>query len=171
MTADADFAALFAARARAIRRTAYLLCGDWGRAEDLTQTAFAKLYAAWPRLHDPNAAEGYLRRALTSTYVDESRRAWRGEHPTDELPEVVDRDSPPSDDRLMLLAALTHVPPRQRACLVLRYFDDLSVEMTAATLGCSVGTVKSNTARGLDALRRALGDAMPDLVLTGRDLS
>ena len=162
---------MFAVRAPAIRRTAYLLCGDWSHAEDLTQTAFAKLYAAWPRLRDANAAEGYVRRTLTRTYVDESRRAWRRERPTDDLPEVVDPNPPQSDDRLLLLAALARVPPRQRACLVLRFFDDLSVETTATTLGCSIGTVKSNTARGLDALRAALGDALPDLILTGRDIS
>jgi DNA-directed RNA polymerase specialized sigma24 family protein len=146
---DDAFAALFAGRAAALRRTAYLLCGNWHRAEDLTQTAFAKLYAAWPRLRDEGAAEAYLRRTLLRTYLDDNRRAWRGEHPTETLPEtpVVD---PSADDRM-----------------VLRYFDDLSVEDTAEILGCSTGTVKSNTSRGLDTLRRLIGDDELELTALG----
>ena len=166
-TADADFAALFARSATSVRRTAYLLCGDWQQAEDLTQTAFARLYAAWPRLRDPAAADAYLRRTVGRACVDESRRPWRRERAAADLP---DRPGIPADgpeDRMVLLAALARVPARQRACLVLRYFDDCSVEETAAALGCSTGTVKSNTSRGLDALRRVL----PDLTTSGRDLS
>lgn len=164
MSADADFAALFAARAAGTRRTAYLLCGNWQQAEDLTQTAFAKLYAAWPRLRDPAAAEAYLRQILARACVDESRRPWRRERATADLPETA-APADPADDRLALRAALARVPPRQRACLVLRYFADCSVQETAAALGCSEGTVKSNTARGLDALR-----LLPELSVTGRDL-
>ncbi|HET7530235.1 MAG TPA: SigE family RNA polymerase sigma factor [Mycobacteriales bacterium] len=166
MRTDDAFAALFAGRAAALRRTAYLLCGNWHRAEDLTQTAFAKLYAAWPRLRDEGAAEAYLRRTLLRTYLDDNRRAWRGEHPTETLPEtpVVD---PSADDRMVLLDALAQVAPRQRACLVLRYFDDLSVEDTAEVLGCSTGTVKSNTSRGLDTLRRLIGDDELELTALG----
>lgn len=165
MTADAEFAALFAGRAAAVRRTAFLLCGDWQQAEDLTQTAFARLYAAWPRLRDAGAAEAYLRKTVVRAHVDETRRPWRRERPSAELPEVAARGDG-ADDRVTLLAALAQVPPRQRACLVLRYFGDCSVEETAAALGCSEGTVKSNTARGLDALRAVL----PDPVATVRDL-
>jgi RNA polymerase sigma-70 factor (sigma-E family) len=169
MSGDAEFAALFAGRAAHVRRTAYLLCGSWPQAEDLTQTAFAKLYAAWPRLRDPGAAEAYLRRILARAHVDESRRPWRRERPVAALPEV-GVASGGSEDRLVLLAALASVPPRQRACLVLRYFADCSVEQTAAALGCGAGTVKSNTARGLDALRAALGGVRPDLIQLGEDL-
>lgn len=169
MTDDAEFAALFAGRATAVRRTAYLLCGDWAQAEDLTQTAFVKLYVAWPRLRDAGAAEAYLRRILARSYVDHSRRPWRREHAAAELPEVAAYDAA-TDDRTVLLAALARVPRRQRACLVLRYFADCSVEDTATALGCGTGTVKSNTARGLDALRAALGDVRPDLMTTGSDL-
>lgn len=160
MSRDAEFAGLFAARVRATRRTAYLMCGDWHRAEDLTQTAFAKLYAAWPRLRDPAAADSYLRQILTTTYLDDSRRLWHRERATDPMPD--DEMSDDHDDRLDLLDALAQVAPRQRACLVLRFYDDLSVEETAAALRCSTGTVKSNTSRGLDALRRILGVSMPD---------
>ena len=166
MVSDADFAALFAGRARAVRRTAYLLCGDWHRAEDLTQTAFAKLYAAWPRLREPAAAEAYLRLTLTRTYLDDNRRGWRREQATEVVPETsTAADS--ADDRIVLMAALARVAPRQRACVVLRYFDDLSVEDVAEALGCTTGTVKSNTARGLDTLRRLLADdgaTLPTLI-------
>jgi RNA polymerase sigma-70 factor (sigma-E family) len=163
MRTDDAFAELFAMRVAAVRRTAYLLCGDWQQAEDLTQTAFARLYAAWPRLRDPGAAEAYLRRIVVRAQVDESRRPWRRERPAAELPERATADDS-TDDRVVLLAALAHVPPRQRACLVLRYFADCSVDEAAAALRCTTGTVKSNTARGLDALRAALGDVRPDLV-------
>lgn len=163
---DAEFAALFAARARHVRRVAYLLCGDWARAEDLAQTAFAKLYAAWPRLRDAQAAEAYLAKVLTRTFVDDNRRAWRREHPTADLPDRAAGPAP-TDDRLVLLAALATVPPRQRACLVLRFFADCSVAETAQALGCTAGTVKSNTARGLDALRRVLGDTRAAATTSG----
>ena len=168
MLTDVEFAALFAARATSLRRTAYLLCGDWHRAEDLVQTAFVKCYAALARLREPAAADSYLRSTLLHTYFDDDKRAWRRrERATDELPEPGSTPSDPLEDRLVMLQALAVVAPRQRACLVLRFYDDLSVEETAAALDCSVGTVKSNTSRGLDALRRALGDAAPDLVPTG----
>jgi RNA polymerase sigma-70 factor (sigma-E family) len=158
VVSDQAFAALFEGRAAALRRTAYLLCGDWHRAEDLTQTAFAKLFAAWPRLRDEGAAEAYLRRTLLRTFLDDNRRGWRREYPTEVLPETLLAASPMSDERIVLLTALAAVAPRQRASLVLRYYDDLSLEATAEVLGCSVGTVKSNTSRGLDSLRRLLGD-------------
>jgi RNA polymerase sigma-70 factor (sigma-E family) len=166
VVSDAEFVALFAGRAAALRRTAYLLCGDWHRAEDLTQTSFAKLYAAWPRLREAGAAEAYLRRTLTRTFLDDNKRAWRREHVTETMPEPVVAPID-NDDRVVLLAALAQVAPRQRACLVLRFYDDLSVEATADVLNCSVGTVKSNTARGLGTLRRILGDAVPELASLG----
>jgi len=168
MLTDVEFGAMFSARATALRRTAYLLCGDWHRADDLTQTAFVKCYAALGRLREPAAVDAYLRATLLHTYFDDDKRAWRRrERATDQLPEPGGTPSDPLEDRLMMLEALGAVPPRQRACLVLRFYDDMSVEETAAALDCSVGTVKSNTSRGLDALRRALGDAAPELIPTG----
>jgi RNA polymerase sigma-70 factor (sigma-E family) len=149
--ADAAFALIFGERAPRLRRTAFLLCGDWHQADDLVQTTFTKLYTA--RLRDPLALDAWLRTTLTRAWLDETRRPWRRERPTADLPE---HPAPEQDDRLALLATLAAIPPRQRACLVLRFFDDLDVESTAAALGCSAGTVKSNTARGLVALRRVL---------------
>jgi RNA polymerase sigma-70 factor (sigma-E family) len=165
---DTRFAELFVRHAVALRRTAYLLCGDWHRAEDLTQTAFAKCFAAWGRLREPAAAEAYLRSTLMHAFLDDNKRGWRREHVTADLPE---RPTPATDtdSRMVLLSALAKVPARQRACIVLRFYDDLSVEDTAEALGCSAGTVKSNTARGIDALRRELGDLTFDLVTTGGD--
>lgn len=169
-----EFGALFAARAGALRRTAYLLSGDWHKAEDLVQTAFVRTYAAWPRVRDPGALEAYLRRTLLRAHLDETRRRWRGELATEHLPEVADRSAGDraegaTEDRIVLLAGLATIPPRQRACLVLRYFDDCSVEDTARALDCSEGTVKSNTARGLVALRKALDSTSLESVPPSRE--
>ncbi|QFZ22465.1 SigE family RNA polymerase sigma factor [Saccharothrix syringae] len=151
---DTAFAAYFAARSEAMRGTAYLLCGDWHRAEDLVQATFAKLYVAWRRVNRHEALDAYTRRALVRTFVSDLRRGWfRRERvgvPAAEAP-AVGGGSP--EDRLVLLDALARVPPRQRAVIVLRYWEDLSVEDTARALGCSEGTVKSQAARGLQTLR------------------
>ncbi|WP_306210325.1 SigE family RNA polymerase sigma factor [Actinoplanes sp. RD1] len=153
---DAAFAEYFAARSGAMRATAYLLCGDWHRAEDLVQTAFTKLYVHWQRVTRHEALDPYVRRMLLRTFIDDGRRGWRRrEQP---YGQDFDRtgDEPDPDDRLMLVRALAAVPPRQRAVLVLRYWEDLSVEATAAALNCSEGTVKSQAARGLATLRTLL---------------
>ncbi|MFS8200388.1 SigE family RNA polymerase sigma factor [Streptomyces sp. CWNU-52B] len=140
-----------------LRRTAYLLCGDWHLAEDLTQTALAKLYSVWRRVRRHEAPDAYARKVLFRTFVDETRRRrwW-------ERPGAYDFDTvaPATDPalRVTLLDALRKVPARSRAVLVLRFWEDQSVEATAAALGCSVGTVKSQTSRGLATLRRVLGD-------------
>ena len=150
---DAAFAEYFAARSGAMRGTAYLLCGDWHRAEDLVQTAFTKLYTHWHRVARHEALDPYVRQVLIRTFIDDGRRGWwRRERPR-ETP--IDRTaaSAPPDDRLDLLHALAGVPARQRAVLVLRYWEDMSVDETAAALGCSAGTVKSQAARGLATLR------------------
>jgi RNA polymerase sigma-70 factor (sigma-E family) len=150
---DAAFAEYFAARSGAMRGTAFLLCGDWHRAEDLVQTAFTKLYTHWHRVARHEALDPYVRQVLIRTFIDDGRRGWwRRERPR-ETPIEQAAVQGSADDRLMLLQALAGVPPRQRAVLVLRYWEDMSVEETAVVLGCSAGTVKSQAARGLDALR------------------
>lgn len=156
-----EFTAFVAERREALRRTAYLLCGDWHAADDLTQTAFVKLYGAWDRIRDPAARGAYVRRCLARAVVDESRRPSRREYVADELPErAVGTDlSAVVADRELVRAALAEVPPGQRTALVLRYFDGLDVAATAAAMGCSEGNVKSQTARGLAALRAALARA------------
>lgn len=151
-----------AARRRSLLQTAFLLTGDWHLAEDLVQTALAKLYVAWTRVHRRDDVAAYARRTLVNAYLDERRRPWRREEAMDVVP---DRPSVQTDDadpamRKHIIVALGHVPARQRAALVLRYWEDLSVEQAADVLNCSTGTVKSQTARGLDRLREALGPAL-----------
>jgi len=150
---DAAFAEYFAARSGAMRGTAFLLCGDWHRAEDLVQTAFTKLYTHWNRVARHEALDPYVRQVLIRTYIDDGRRGWWRRERPQETP--LDRAGPAvsADDRLMLMRALAEVPPRQRAVLVLRYWEDMSVEAAAAVLSCSPGTVKSQAARGLETLR------------------
>jgi RNA polymerase sigma-70 factor (sigma-E family) len=150
---DAAFSEYFAARSDAMRGTAFLLCGDWHRAEDLVQTAFTKLYLHWNRVTRHEALDPYVRQMLVRAYIDDGRRArWRREA---SQASPIERAAAPvtSDDRLVLVQALAAVPPRQRAVLVLRYWEDLSVDETAAALKCSPGTVKSQASRGLAALR------------------
>lgn len=166
---DTDFSRYFAARAHTLRSTAYLLCGDWHRAEDLTQSALLKLYLAWPRLARHDALDSYARQIVVRTFLAERRRLWRKrEHLIDLPPDVEATPDSTTEQRMVILNALAAVPPRQRAVLVLRYWHDLSVEETAAALGCSLGTVKSQGARGLATLRQRLGPHLDELVGTGR---
>ncbi|MEU5906185.1 SigE family RNA polymerase sigma factor [Micromonospora sp. NPDC047527] len=153
---DAAFAEYFAARSGAMRSTAYLLCGDWHRAEDLVQTTFVKLYRVWNRILRHEVLDSYVRQILIRTFLDERRRGWwrRERVGGENADQAAPPDSPES--RLVLLQALASVAPRQRAVLVLRYWEDLSVEDVAALLECSPGTVKSQAARGLDTLRGLL---------------
>ncbi|MEU0090707.1 SigE family RNA polymerase sigma factor [Kribbella sp. NPDC006257] len=154
---DAAFEAYFAARSDAMRGTAYLLCGDWHRAEDLVQLTFTKIYLAWRRIQRHESMDSYTRQTLVRTFLSERRRGWF-RHESVGSP-ATDRPAPPighADDRVVLLEALAKVPPRQRAVLVLRYWEDASVEQTAALLECSTGTVKSQASRGLATLRGLL---------------
>ena len=143
-------------------RTAYLLVGDAGLAEDLVQTALAKTYAAWPSVRDVRAAPAYARTTLVNTASSWFRkRSWRNEVPTTVLPAGSLEQDPTV--RSAVLEALAHLPPRQRAVVVLRFYEDLSVAETAHALGCSDGTVKSQTSKALDTLRRLLGEAVVPL--------
>lgn len=145
-----------------MRRSAYLLCGDWHAADDLVQMALLKLFKAWPRIERQRTPTNYARKALLNCWLDEKRRPWRRHEQTEgEMPDVEHAGTDPSlaHERLHthdeLVAVLAEVPPRQRAVLVLRYFQQLSITETAAALGCSEGTVKSQANRGLTALRDA----------------
>ena len=147
--AGATFDEFVAARSRALLRTAYLLTHDHALAEDLLQTALAKAWFAWRRI-DGNP-EPYVRRILVNTYASWWRRKWNGEHPTDELPERATAD--PGAEPTDLWQAMERLPRRQRAVVVLRYFEDLTEAQTAELLGCSVGTVKSQCSKALAKLR------------------
>jgi RNA polymerase sigma-70 factor (sigma-E family) len=141
-----------AARSQALLRTAYLLTGDHPLAEDLLQTALAKCWFAWGRIDGP--PEPYVRRAIATTYATWWRRKWKAERPTGALPEVPVDAGTPVEDRDALWRALAALPRRQRAVVVLRYYEDLSEAETAAALGVTTGTVKSQAAKALAALRR-----------------
>jgi RNA polymerase sigma-70 factor (sigma-E family) len=167
-TDDAEarrFADYFAARRDSVRRTAYLLCGDWYWADDLTQAAFVRLASGWHRVRDPGALDHYLRTCLVRAYFSEARRGWRRrEEPTAEPPDHGVGHEEEHVRRLAFARALAEVPPRQRITLVYRYYLGLDIAATAEALGCSEGTVKSQTARGLDRLRQVL--LRMDIVLT-----
>lgn len=153
MRRDDEFTQFFTSRFDQTRRSAYALCGNWSEAEEIAQNAFVKVYARWPKVRR-ESADAYLRTVVTRTFLDARRRGRGRESPVADPPDVAsyDRDTP---ERQSLLRALQDVPPRQRAALVLRYVHDLSVEQVADALGCSAGTVKSQTARGLRTLRAA----------------
>ncbi len=153
---ESEFATFVAARRPHLRRIAYALCGDWHQAEDLVQTALAKLYVAWPRLHKEGAEEAYVRRIMVRANIDESRRPWRRESPgLDQHDRAIAADHS-EDDRSELVRALQQLPPMQRKVVVLRHWLDLSVEQTAGELDISTGTVKSHTSRALAALHTLL---------------
>jgi RNA polymerase sigma-70 factor (sigma-E family) len=151
-----DFAAYVAARRTYLRRVAYLVCNDWDTAEDLVQTALAKLYVAWPRIHGEGTEDAYVRRIIVRSHVDELRRPWRRETTGLEGYDVAAPTGLPLEDSDALLTALKRLPERQRATVVLRFWCGLSVDETAKDLGCAPGTVKSNTSRAMASLRTAL---------------
>lgn len=154
VSAADQFAAFVAGRGPALQRTAYLLTGDWALAEDLLQTALAKAFLAWGRIRHEDP-EGYVRKVLANTHATWWRRKWRGEAPTEKLPERAGADAIRHvDDDLVLAQALRALPPRQRAVIVLRFHADLTEVAVATTLGISVGTVKSQTSKALATLRR-----------------
>nr|WP_174530568.1 SigE family RNA polymerase sigma factor [Micromonospora maritima] len=148
---DGEFTAFVNERGAALLRVAYALAGNQHAAEDLLQNALAKAYARWPRIRGD--AEPYVKRILYHDQVSGwRRRARRAEVPVAELPERPTAGDD-SDLRLLLRDALRALPPRQRAVLTLRYLEDLSVEQTAALLGCRPGTVASQSAKALARLR------------------
>jgi len=151
VTGYADFEEFVVARRGALLRTAFLLTGDHHDAEDLVQSALIKVVPKWARIQE--SPEGYVRQVLARESVNRWRgRRWR-EATTDVVPEVMHHPSAASTDRIALLEDLRRLAPRQRAVLVLRYFDDLTEADTAAALGISVGTVKSHARDALARLR------------------
>lgn len=152
---DEEFRAYVIARGPALLRVARMLSGDRGEAEDLLQAALTKTYQAWHRIHDRSAIDGYVRRAMVNTQISWWRRRKLEEYPTDEIPErPVDDHSGRAEIQDALTRALERLPERQRAAVVLRYYEDLSEPEIAALLGISVGTVKSTVSRAVAKLRR-----------------
>jgi RNA polymerase sigma-70 factor (sigma-E family) len=153
MTDGEDFEAFVAQAWPRLLRSAWLLTGDWQRAEDLVQTVLARAYGRWSRIRD-GAPEPYLRAMLATTYLSWWRRRWRGEIPVAQLPDQAGADAHGYVElRHAVGQALARLPGRQRAVLMLRFHGDLTEAATADALGLSVGTVKSYTARALATLR------------------
>lgn len=157
-THDEEFVAFADASMRDLRRTAYLLCGDWHRAEDAVQVGLTKVYLKWKKLDRTNSVWSYARRAVVTSVIDDGRRAWwKREQHMPELPETArDDETGTVDDRLLLRSALQSLPRRQRAVVVLRYVKDLDVNETAFVLDCPVSTVSSTAARALGSLKQFL---------------
>jgi RNA polymerase sigma-70 factor (sigma-E family) len=151
-------------------RTAYLMVGDHQLAEDLLQEALVKTLIAWPRLHDRANLEAYTRRIVVTTSVSWRRRRSFHERPSEKLPERAGVD--PTEvvtTHHTVVAALMTVPPRQRAAIVLRYYQDLTEAQTADIMGSSVGTVKSQVSAGIKRLRAVLGESFDELKTTERE--
>ncbi|ADD42698.1 SigE family RNA polymerase sigma factor [Stackebrandtia nassauensis] len=151
---EREFNDFVAARFDRLGRFAYLLCGDWHRSEDAVQKAFTKLYLVWSK-RDIRSPDAYVRRIIVNVINDDYRLGFlKRERVVDELPDRLGPDgSEASDDRLMVLAALTQLPKRQRTAVVLRYWEDLPIEQVAEIMKCTTGAVKSQSSRGLAALR------------------
>jgi RNA polymerase sigma-70 factor (sigma-E family) len=160
--ADSDYTEFVRTRSTALLRTAYLLTGDRGLAEDLVQTALTKVYLSWGRIRDRGAVEAYARRTLVTTATSWWRRkTWRQERPSsDTLPDfAVPAGTDEVDERARVWTCVRSLPPRQRAVIVLRYYEDLTESQTAEVLGCAVGTVKTQAHRAMQRLRLSLGES------------
>lgn len=174
---EREFRAWAAARRAGLRRTAYLLCLDWHTADDVVQETLTKVYVRWPEVSASGGQDAYARRVIVTTVIDIRRRPWRREAFTDDLNLTALRAGVRTEDHVAARAleavddgyvrdrvtrALAALPRGMRAVIVLRFYEDLSVEQTAQELGCSTGNIKSQTSRGLQHLKKLLA---PDLVL------
>lgn len=151
---EAQFEALAADASGQLLRFCYVLTRDWQLAEDLLQTSLITTWRHWNRIQNVEAAPAYLRTVICHTHARWWRRKWRNEQPFDVLPNLAGPDATTQvDDRDLLHSALLALPARQRTALALRFFADLSEQQTADAMSCSIGTVKSTTARALARLR------------------
>ncbi|MDX6260481.1 MAG: hypothetical protein QOH84_2169 [Kribbellaceae bacterium] len=156
---EAEFTQFATVAIGRLRRTAYLMCGDWHRAEDAAQDALLRIYRRWDKLNRQNGLNTYAHKVVVSVVLDQSRRPWRREQATAEPADLPRPDAATTiDDRQLVIAALAAIPAGRRACVVLRHYADLSLEETAEILGITVGTVKSQTSKGLAQLRELLGE-------------
>jgi RNA polymerase sigma-70 factor (sigma-E family) len=151
---DEEFAAYVAAGRPALWRTAFLLCGNVAQADDLVQSALLKLYVAWPRLTRGDRLNGYARRIIVNSHIDEVRRPWRRE--TEQLDGHEPSLEMSNEDHTALIQALKALPPGQRRVVVLRHYWGLSVDETATELGISQGSVKSQCSIALHKLEESL---------------
>lgn len=159
MTATEEFIEFAVGASPRLRRTAFLLCGNWHTAEDLAQATLAKMFVSWRRISRQDAVYAYANRTLVNTYLADRRRARAREVLAGWLPEAAASVSGTPELRMVVLDALATLPPKMRVVVVMRYWADLSVEQVAGLLGCSPGNVKSQSARGLDKLRVVLSES------------
>lgn len=154
---EAEFTDYVQARTPWLRRVAYLLCQDPQAVDDLVQIAITRLFRHWDKASAADSTDAYVRTILVRSYLKEQRTPWASRV----IPFAADHDVPAKpadlDAAIDVRAALEKLPPRQRATLVLRFYCDLSVEQAAQELNCTAGTIKSQTSKGLGALRRTLG--------------
>ncbi|MFK4088474.1 SigE family RNA polymerase sigma factor [Kribbella sp. NPDC020789] len=155
---DAAFVEFVVAAELRLQRTAYLISGDSHRADDIVQEALYKLYLVWPKVQRSGNPFAYARRIVINVAYDGARRPWRRETSTGSVPDRAgEGDFTVQDaERDEILSALRALGPSQRACVVLRYYEDLSIEQTAEILGCSQSNVKTQSVRGLAILRETL---------------
>jgi RNA polymerase sigma-70 factor (sigma-E family) len=157
---EVGFAGFVRENTPALLRTAYLLTGNANQAEELVQDTLVRLYPKWDRVASADVPLAYVRRSLTNAYINQRRRAARREVPYEDVPERPDPYDVMDEvaDRDQIWAGLRHLPQRQRAALVLRFFEGMSDEESALALGCRVGTVRSLISRGLATLRLQMSD-------------
>jgi RNA polymerase sigma-70 factor (sigma-E family) len=169
MTTEVDFVEFARATAPRLRQTAYLLCRDWHLAQDFTQITLAKMFVHWRRIARNEYPEAYSRKMLLRVFLDHQRRRSSREVVIDAVPEApvagnragrggADGFGSQVELRLTLIDALGRIPPRDRAIVVLRYWEDQSIETVASMLGISPGTVKTQSSRTLARLRTLLGN-------------
>jgi RNA polymerase sigma-70 factor (sigma-E family) len=163
---DSEFLAYVDGRVTALRRTAYLLCGNAHEADDIVQEALTKLYVRWPRRHSIDNLDAYVNTMLIRIFVDGRRRGWWKVALTNRIPDRAETAEQPMEERSEVRAALAELPPRQQAVLVLRFLCDQPVREVAELLNCSEGTVKSQTSVGLTHLRKLLGADAAGLIAT-----
>jgi RNA polymerase sigma-70 factor (sigma-E family) len=152
------FTEFMSVRSASLFHTAYLIVGDHQLAQDLLQESLIKTYIAWPRLRDVSGAEAYTRKTVVTTAISWRRRRSFHERPTDRMPDTAVPDPGEAvSTHASVVAQLRSLPPRQRAAIVLRYYEDLSEAQTADVMGCSIGAVKSQVSTGLARLRDRMG--------------
>jgi RNA polymerase sigma-70 factor (sigma-E family) len=155
---DSEYLAYVHGRATALRRMAYLLSGDAHEVDDIVQETLTKLYARWRRIHHVDNLDAYVNRILVRAFLDDRRRGWWKVSLRGGLPDpAASRPDAALEDRPLLRIALAQLPPRQQAVLVLRFLCDQTIRDVAEIMHCSEGTVKSQTAHGLNHLRKTLG--------------
>jgi RNA polymerase sigma-70 factor (sigma-E family) len=162
---EQDYVAYVTGALPGLRRIAHLLCRDPHRADDVVQNALTRLYVHWRRAREAADLDRYVRAILVRSFLNERRLAWSARvrllGGPEDVPAAPAPDGPDVETRTVLHTALQRVPPKQRAVLVLRFLCDLPVAEVAEILGCSEGTVKSQTAHGLTRLRTLLGEEQP----------